>query len=154
MMVYYSLLFYNINFQLTRLCLDLILQERIIKDFQRQRKFISICFHCLFIMTIDEQGWSLRLEYLPTYGNHCSIARYPLGPRWILWVSKPPLTLLDGLWAEKGWMFVAEAALLKSTATRDETEAEAILLGFRQFEQRGVDSTYNEKRIPVSTRGN
>jgi len=38
-------------------------------------------------------------------------------------------------------MFVAEAALLKSTATRDETEAEAILLGFRQFEQRGVDST-------------
>jgi hypothetical protein len=38
-------------------------------------------------------------------------------------------------------MFVAEAAILKSTATRDETEAEAILLGFRQFEQRGVDST-------------
>jgi len=32
MMVYYSLLFYNINFQLRRLCLDLILQERIIKD--------------------------------------------------------------------------------------------------------------------------
>jgi len=62
MMVYYFLLFYNINFQLTRLCLDLILQERIIKDFQRQRKFISICFHCLFIMTIDEQGMIIKIR--------------------------------------------------------------------------------------------